>query len=430
MAETIDSLLVNLGLETDEQSFSDAEQSFKQLESKALQFGATIGAGLGLNELTFGFAEAVDQINNLSEEFEGFGVSPQLISNLQTVLEIIGQDGSDAEGVIRNLASLVEETDWGNISEMALAKGFDIKGIQQAETAGQALSALNEQLAGMDQEQARRVAGEFGIGQAGLELLRLPDLGQRMSEAGQLNPLTGAQTQAARDFQKGFAEVTSAIDGLSRILSEQFVGDLGESMSTMADILAENRDYIREFVETYGPYLADAAKGIGVLVGIQAARAGLGILSKIPGSTLLAAGAGIGISAVLDEDTQKQIEESTNRRNVEQIQDRIERLNQQIGVAQEAGLKDQADNLREERQKWNQMLKERMPPGDFGRIPLVGPDQPLSAQGAGGGNLTVNVDARGATSPDEVRRQAERGANSAIARASENALLDLRTNVS
>lgn len=435
MAETIDSLLVNLGLETDEQSFSDANAAFDQLQSKALQFGATIGAGFGLNELTFNFAEATNEINKLSEEFEGLGVTPQFISNLQTAFRLIDEDAGEAESTIRSIADLVEDTDWGEISEQAFARGFDVSAIQNAETAQEVLTELNRQMREMeDPERARRMASALGLGGAQFRLLRGTDVGEQMARGQELNPLTEAQTDAARQFQEGFAELTASFDGLSRVLSEQFVGDLGESMSAIADMMAENRDAIRELVETYGPAIADAAKGIGILVGLQAARAGLGILSKIPGSTLLAGGAAIGIGALsrADEGTQQQ-QMSEN----EAFQQRFLGPTMSLDDA-EQWLNERGGSIRSDAG------------GDMGKIPLIqrpGPEETglmdrikdqLGRQPSSGGigpspmsqTIQIDVDARGATDPNETRRQVERGVNSGIARAAENALLDIRTNVS
>lgn len=438
MAETIDQLMISLGLETDEQSFSDAQASFDQLTSKALQFGATIGAGLGLNELTFGFSQAVDQIKNLAEEFEGFGVTPQLISNMQTVLELIGQEGSDAEGIIRNLASLVEDTDWGQIAEMGLAKGLEIQGIQEAETATEAMAALNEQLSQMDQETARRVAGEIGIGQAGLEFLRQPNLGERMGQAEEMNPLTDAQVEAARDFQDGFAKLENSMDGLSRAISETFVGDLGETMGDLAEWLQDNREEISDFADAAMPYLKTAAIGITTLVALRTSKAVLGGLSKLPFLQAGVAGViGEGAMTLMNPDAEEDTERmQTNRQ-----------WRQATGMAgPEMSL--------EEAQKW---LDERGGTirgdagGDMGKIPIIErPDEPEEPgfmdrlmdqlrQSPTSGDvgpspvsqtIQIDVDARQSTDPEQTRRATEQGVSDAIARASENALIDIRTNVS
>lgn len=397
MPEAIDSLLVNLGLETDAESFKKAEGQFDSLQSKALQFGAVIGAGFGLNELTFGFSEAANEANKLAEEFEGLGVSPQLVSQMRGAFRLIDEDGSEAESTIRNIADLMENTDWGEISDAAFARGLDISGIQEAETAAEAMAALNEQMRGMDPRKAREMGQALGMSSAQIRMFRDFDIANMRGQASEFAPMTEGMSEAASEFTEGWNELSLAMDGLSNTISETFVGDLGETMSDIAEYLRDNREEIKNVYETLLPPLKGAAMGIGTLVALRSARAGLGILSKIPLVTLGAAGVGAGIFSVLNAEGGDLSEDEQKRRvregELRSIRNRMKQIEINGVTAAEQG-----------------------------------PYQALRERRAEVRN-EINVDARGANNPAEIEAAVRRGAMTLLNRSAENTLLDLATDV-
>lgn len=418
MAEQIDDLFVRLGLEKDDKQFKDAERSFDSLKTSALQFGAVIGAGFGLNELTFGFARTINEANKLSEVFEGLQVTPQFVSQLEGAFRLIDEDASEAAATIQSMADLIEGTDWGEISDQAFARGFDPSAILGARNMAEAMGALNDQIRAMDDpEQARRLASALGLSDAQFRLFRQTNIGGQMAEASRLRPLTAGQSGAASEFQEGFNRLSLSVEGLSRSISETFVGDLGQNMSDLAEIMAENRDAITEFVDGALPYLKNAAAGIGVLVAIQTARAGLGILQKIPGAALAAAGAGVLVGEIIDAYDPERSEEMTRKRNVDQLKNRLERLNEQIGIGEEGGAREDAvEALRREREEVRKMIRDRG--GDLS----MGPDS--MTPGGGSVSYSFNIDARGAADPQATEVAVGRAIDSAIDRMTQNTVRD------
>jgi hypothetical protein len=279
MAEQIDELFVRLGLEQDQQQFKQAEDSFDSLRGKALQFGAVIGAGFGIGELTFGFSDAVNEARKLSEEFEELGVTPQFVNQLRGAFALIQEDASEADSTIRNIADLIEDTDWGDISEAAFSRGFDISAIRDAENMTEAMAALNEQMRDMDQEQGRRMGQALGMSSAQIRMFQGENISALMQDVAGRRPRTDEQVEAAEEFATGVTEFTQVIEGLRDTLSADFVGEIGEGLSDMADILEENRDAVLALKEP----LAGAAAGIGTLVALRAGRAAVGALGNIPG---------------------------------------------------------------------------------------------------------------------------------------------------
>ncbi|CNK17779.1 lysozyme [Yersinia frederiksenii] len=67
MSETIDSLLVSLGLETDAKSFQTANDAVKGIKDGILQLAAAAGTGVGLKALTADLSSSVLEMDRLSK---------------------------------------------------------------------------------------------------------------------------------------------------------------------------------------------------------------------------------------------------------------------------------------------------------------------------------------------------------------------------
>lgn len=427
MPEAIDSLLVQLGLDTDEQSFKEADRQFSSLKTTALQFGAAIGAGFGLNALTMDFSEAVDEMTRFGEVFS---VAPEFIDQLGFAFQQTGGDASDAMSSIRGVADLIEQTEWGEIPSDAFREfGVDPMILQGVESITEAYERLMGATSNLDPETARRFFSSLGLSESDLRLAQ----GQGdqsfqalMDEAESRAELSQSMQDQAREFQIATGQLQRSMEGVSREISALFVGDIAEDMGNIADYLADNRDDIAEFADAALPYIKGMAAGIVALVSIQGARSALGIFQSIPGMTALVAGLGYGVYSAHDPQTS---EEMTRERNVEQLQKRLDRLDQQIemgeGVDGGERLKEQLESLRQERDDVRGMIRSRSDDPDLS----MGPDS-MNGNVASNTRLEFNIDARGSTDPAATREQVEQGVDAALARAAKNTLLDLQTGVS
>ena len=383
MAEQIDSLMVKLGLESDAQQFQQAERQFDSLRSTALQAGAAIGAGFGLNELTFGFAKATDEMRRFSEIYS---VAPEFVDQLGFAFERTGGDASDAFESIRNVADLIESTQWGEIPSDAFREfGVDPMMLQGVESVAEAYDRIVGAAQDLDPETARRFFGSMGFSEAELRLARgTGDESFRslMAEAESRADLTQSMQDNAEAFTRGTAQLQRSLEGVSREISDIFVGDLGKSMTELADWLSENRNEIREFADEAIPYLKVMAGSLGVLVAIQSARSALGILKSVPGLTALVAGAGYG-AYLSAQDGDASVTDSPLPSGVQPIGGGLD--TSMIGG---------------------------------------GPDR---AFGGGGNqtNIDLRVDARGSRDPAATEEAVSRGVDRALSRAAENAVIDL-----
>ena len=451
MPEQIDELFVKLGLEQDQEQFQQAQNSFDSLRSAALQFGAVIGAGFGLNELTFGFANTTNEARKLAEVFEGLDVTPQFVDALRGAFRLIDEDASEAASTIENIAQIIEDTDWGEISEQAFARGFDISGIEDAENMAEALAALNEQFRSMeDQERARRLAGALGLSDAQFRLMRQTDVGQQMSRAAELRPMEQDQVEAAEEFAHGWQELSLAMEGLQREISEAFVGDIGESMSEMADILAENKKAIEDFAEDAVPILGGMASSLGILVGLRTARAGLGIFSKVPLATLAAGGlAGFAYQqATTGERMSPEEQEQFNKemgidlggtrtgmpppggQEEQEEQSLIPRSGTRRGAPEDMTFENrmwpldlssgQTTDVRNETNNIFNMDQRQFLPETSNTAPTENRTET---------NYNITIDARGSTDPRSIRENVKRGTEEALRESAETTIEDFATEV-
>lgn len=399
MAEQIDELMVKLGLETDSKDFNDANQMFDQLQSRVLQLGAVIGTGFGLQSLTTDF---IAHNRELADVAETYGTTEQFISSLGFALDQTGGSFDDAFGSVRRMADMVESVDWGELGGDVFREGFDPMRIQEAESLADAYTLIAEGLQGMDAEAARRSLSALGFGEAEIRLLRQgPErMGELLAQGEALRPQTPEMGELATELDQAVSRFQTAIGGAMDEISMSLLEDSGftEAIDSLTEWLAENRDEIGNLADTIIPLIQDIAVALGVLVSIQAARAGLGALSNVPFLTAAAAG---GLSYALrqfnDEETRENIEGGPLLRSPEGLSPEDREKLQPVPSTFEQSIMD---------------------------------DLQASASPGGGLRLSIGtIDARGSTSPMETERAARRGVEAVIGQLAENTLTDIRGNI-
>lgn len=416
MAEQIDELFVRLGLEQDRQAFKEAESSFDSLRGTALQLGAVIGAGFGLQALASDFAATVNEANDLAQTFRGLGVSAQFVDELGFAFEQVGGNSSDAAASIQRVADLIEATDWGEIPLDAFREaGFDPRLLEGVTSVADAYERLSEATRGMDPESARRALSALGFSDAEVRLFRDEDLAAFMDRGAELAQVTEEMTAAAEAFRRGSSESSRALEGIQRELAAMFAEDLGEGLSDLADVMAENRDAIVNFAEAAVPALKGAAAGIGVLVALRGSRAMLGALSNLPGATALAAGIGVGAFNLMDDEDLS--EEDKRRNRIDALEFKREQIRNRLPDLPERQRDVQRDRLEE--------IDERLD-----ELRTNGEDLGFNFGAGLQDQRTFNIDARGSTDPAATEEAARRGVDKALARAAENTVRDFASPVS
>src|SRR5690625_3034589 len=283
MAEVIDSLLVRLGLESDEKDFREASAMFDNVRRSALQFGAVIGAGLGVQNLTFGFARAKDELGKFADTY---GTTAQFVDSLGYALDQSGGSARDAFCSIKRIRDLLEATEWGEVSSEAFrVAGFDPYMLQGVTDVAEAYERLSEATQGLSTEEARRALSSLGFGDAEIQLFRQgPDgLKRLLEESESYARVTEEMTEQAARFSTSLTNLSKAAEGVSNEFSALILDDFSDTMQAAADFLRENRGEIASFFEKALPYLEATAVGIGTLVALQGGRSLFGKLGGVAG---------------------------------------------------------------------------------------------------------------------------------------------------
>ncbi|EPZ8126490.1 hypothetical protein ACXV6R_004427 [Yersinia enterocolitica] len=104
MSETIDFLLVSLGLETDAKSFQTANDAVKGIKDGILQLAAAIGTGVGLKDLTADLSASVLKMDRLSK-ITNFTVKQ--IDGLRYAMRNLGLSPDAANQIVQKIPDLI-----------------------------------------------------------------------------------------------------------------------------------------------------------------------------------------------------------------------------------------------------------------------------------------------------------------------------------
>lgn len=255
MAEKIDSLLVELGLDTDRRSFEQGMSAFNEVRSAALQLTAALGVGFGLNEVTFGFARANDVIGKFADNL---GVSEQFVDGLAYALERSGGNATDAFGTIQSLADLMAGIRMGDTSalEEAARWGFDPNAVLQADSLADAMERIADATAGMDPMARRNVLNALGLGsQAEMTLLGGGSDGIRsyIAEAEKLSPVTRRHAELSAELNDETLRLSRAFRGLRDEISLRVIPGMVDFLQLMTRIVTgEEGESAEQFQQRFG----------------------------------------------------------------------------------------------------------------------------------------------------------------------------------
>jgi len=215
MAETIDSLLIRLGLDVEAKGFKEANNQFSGLRTKALALGTTaIGVGAGLTKMSDGVARSTDTMGKWADSL-GVG-----IRKAQQLKFALGQAGSanpdsDMMSMFENVDSLRTQAMRGELSEWALIEsGMNLHSLMGMNNEEGLDYLMREVSAIADPERQRRAVSELGFsgtGQYGV----MTDYDRTMSDYRRSDELGNAD----EDLYQQSAEYTAAMGELSKSLN-------------------------------------------------------------------------------------------------------------------------------------------------------------------------------------------------------------------
>lgn len=256
MAETIDELLVKLGLETDAKGFKEANNQFSNLRSTALTVGAAIGtafvgAGVAAVKMSSDIAKSADDLGKWSK---AAGVSAQFADKLSFAMAKFGGSSADARALIDRVNDIREAARFGELSDRAFTvAGFNPQAIQQQNMGTEeTLDFLSREISKIsDQDQRRRVLDALGISGPYAQNL-LSDRGGYLAEmdrAEALGVITDALIQNAAAYNDAVTENEKVLRSMREEIADRLLPIMGDWVKAMTGWVQENKAGVLEAVD-------------------------------------------------------------------------------------------------------------------------------------------------------------------------------------
>lgn len=265
-ATAIDELLIAIGFEVDDEQARDASSMMGSLSDEALKLGGILGAGLGLGELTFGFAGANDQLGKFADLND---IAVGYVDKLNYALQREGGSAGDAYREIENMTNILGKLsagDYGWTSELSRF-GFDPKALQQARTMPEMLTAISSEFKNLDAQQRLQVANILGMGTA-MQRLAMQGPGALSGYGAQLEirgVISDDEVKAAADFNDAILNIQMTARGFSKELSEVLLVNLAKSINELDEAILSQKDVAFDMFEQYSDEIGDAFLGAAVI---------------------------------------------------------------------------------------------------------------------------------------------------------------------
>jgi hypothetical protein len=286
MAETIDSLLVSLGLETDAKSFQKANDAIKGVKDGVLQLAAAAGVGLGFKALTSDLAKSTVEMSRLSK-ITDFTIKQ--IGGLRFAMLALRQDPNAANAIVQKIPDLQQRAKQGELGTKAYWNG-SFNPTEFAEKSGMdALKYLVDAYGKMNNDQRRTLRNGIGAGDND-PLTRLMELGSKglgdiLKDFEQVyKPLDPKLIESSIKFNKEMAALTTNFDNLSQSLGGKLLPVVNGVLESINKFILQNPGVSEALLTAAGVGGTGAALGMAkkILPGSKTPKpsGGGGYLSK------------------------------------------------------------------------------------------------------------------------------------------------------
>lgn len=300
MANTLTNFLVGIGFDFDQRGAKEVDSAIDGIKTRALQTGAVIAGAFGINQLTFGFANATDTLGKFSDTF---GVLPDDVAAFGRALAI---EGGSLESFMQQLAGIERLRAGilaGNAEFIGLAgrAGIDATEITDAANATEAYIALADQFSRLSQQQRINAAQALGLDEASIRLLsRGSDEVEKLVERQrQLRPVTRDMIEESADFNRNIKDLTTSIGGFADTISVKLLPGINDTIEATTGWLNVNQDLINQKLDVALEPIANnigaisAAGGLLATGGLLSVFAGMARFVPIVGSGLATVAAGL-----------------------------------------------------------------------------------------------------------------------------------------
>ncbi|EPY2703920.1 glycoside hydrolase family 24 protein [Yersinia enterocolitica] len=282
MSETIDSLLVSLGLETDAKSFQTANDAVKGIKDGILQLAAAAGTGVGLKALTADLSASVLEMDRLSK-ITNFTVKQ--IDGLRYAMRSLGLSPDAANQIVQKIPDLQQRARQGELGDKAYWNGAFNPTEFANKTGMDSLKYLIDAYGKMDNDQRRNLRSGIGGGDND-PFTRLLEGGSKGLNASLKNfeelykPLDPKLIDSANEFNKEMADLATNFDNLARSMGGDLLPIINALLESINQFIKENPEVSKAILTAAG--LAGTAGALKFVGGM------------LPGSSKPPAGAGGG----------------------------------------------------------------------------------------------------------------------------------------
>ncbi|CQJ66097.1 lysozyme [Yersinia intermedia] len=280
MSETIDSLLVSLGLETDAKSFQAANDAVKGIKDGILQLAAAAGTGVGLKALTADLSASVLEMDRLSK-ITNFTVKQ--IDGLRYAMRSLGLSPDAANQIVQKIPDLQQRARQGELGDKAYWNGAFNPTEFANKTGMDSLKYLIDAYGKMDNDQRRNLRSGIGSGDND-PFTRLLEGGSKGLNASLKNfeelykPLDPKLIDSANEFNKEMADLATNFDNLARSMGGDLLPIINALLESINQFIKENPEVSKAILTAAG--LAGTAGALkfvgGMLPGGSKPPAGAG----------------------------------------------------------------------------------------------------------------------------------------------------------
>lgn len=266
MSETIDSLLVSLGLETDAKSFQTANDAVKGIKDGILQLAAAAGTGVGLKALTADLSASVLEMDRLSK-ITNFTVKQ--IDGLRYAMRSLGLSPDAANQIVQKIPDLQQRARQGELGDKAYWNGAFNPTEFANKTGMDSLKYLIDAYGKMDNDQRRNLRSGIGSGDND-PFTRLLEGGSKGLNASLKNfeelykPLDPKLIDSANEFNKEMADLATNFDNLARSMGGDLLPIINALLESINQFIKENPEVSKAILTAAGlAGTAGAVKFVG-----------------------------------------------------------------------------------------------------------------------------------------------------------------------
>lgn len=236
-AETIDSLLVSLGLDLDKKSFQNATDAIGDVKNKMLQFLAAAGVGAGFDHWTRGVAKMV---GGLEDAAFAARTTVKEVEAMRHAFDALGRSQAEADATMRQMANIQRNIQMGIIPETEFSA--IIAGLGTVDSMKALSKFLNET---RDEQRKIRALTELGIAPGSPLHKDLLDgrIWDKYADAqARTSGISPELSDAAAEFTNQMAKLNTQFNELSKVIGGPLLSELNNLLKTADKFLTENKE--------------------------------------------------------------------------------------------------------------------------------------------------------------------------------------------